>query len=186
MRLSPRFVLSAATALALPGQAVAEGMPQFELGNPLIWGQVFWGAIVFFIFYLIAAYLILPRMAHILKSRDERIESDLKLAHKAKDDADAAHDDLKAAQEEAALKARSHIQQIREQALEDSRRQAAETNARLEGHIKDAEKNIDASRQAALSHVGQIASEAAAAMTKRLIGSANPEDIQKAVAQAQH
>ncbi|TPW34027.1 F0F1 ATP synthase subunit B family protein [Oecophyllibacter saccharovorans] len=183
-RLTPRTVLSVAAAVALPGQAMAEGMPQLQFSNPLVLGQVVWGAVIFIIFYLILSRSALPRMEDLLRNRRERIQNDLNLAHNAKDAAAAAHEDLVKAREEAAAHARAHVQAIRDTAREDARQKAEATQARLAENLRQAEERIGRSHREALTHLTEIATNAASAVTDRLIGHHDHHALREAVESA--
>ena len=185
MRLTPRFLLSAAAPLAaLPGQAVAEGMPQLHFKDPLLQGQVVWGALIFIIFYLLLSRSALPRVADVIKARETRIQSDLDLARRARKDADQAQKELCEAREKASEDAKATIQSIRETTREAIRVQAEETAARLEAEIKSAESQIALSRNNALSNINEIASSTAMTLAERLIGTADEKAIAAAVEQA--
>lgn len=186
MRLTPRTVLSFATAVALPGQAMAEGMPQLQFNNPLVQGQVIWGAVIFLAFYFILSRSALPRMDALLRNRQERIQNDLDLAHKAKDAAESAHDDLTKAREEAAQHARAHVQAIRDAARADARKHAEETQSHLEKELHKAEERIARSSKEALTHLTEIATNAASALTDRLIGHHDRHAVQEAVERVRH
>lgn len=185
MRLTPRFLLSAAAPLAaLPGRAVAEGMPQLHFKDPLLQGQVVWGAIIFIIFYLLLSRSALPRVADVIKARETRIQSDLDLARRARKDADQAQKELCEAREKASEDANATIQSIRETTRDAIRVQAEETAARLEAEIKNAEAQIILSRNNALSSINEVASSTAVTLAERLIGTADQKAIAAAVERA--
>ncbi len=185
MRLTPRFLLSAAAPLAaLPGRAVAEGMPQLHFKDPLLQGQVVWGALIFIIFYLLLSRSALPRVASVLKARETRIQSDLDLARRARKDADQAQKELFEAREKASEDANATIQNIRETTKEAIRVQAEETAARLEAEIKNAESQIALSRNNALSSINEIASSTAMTLAERLVGTADQQAVTAAIEHA--
>ncbi|MCX5616387.1 hypothetical protein NQF87_05290 [Bombella sp. TMW 2.2559] len=185
MRLTPRFLLSAAAPLAaLPGRAVAEGMPQLHFKDPLLQGQVVWGAIIFIIFYLLLSRSALPRVADVIKARETRIQSDLDLARRARKDADQAQKELCEAREKASEDANATIQSIRETTRDAIRVQAEETAARLEAEIKNAEAQIILSRNNALNSINEVASSTAVTLAERLIGTADQKAIAAAVERA--
>lgn len=184
MRLTPRFLLSAAPLAALPGRAVAAGMPQLHFGDPLLQGQVVWGALIFIVFYFILSRSALPRVAKVIEKRTERIQKDLDLARKSKEDADRAHQELLDAKKKAADSARADIHAIRETAKAEAEAQTAATASRLEEEIRTAEKEIAQSRSEALSHLTDIASETTASLTERLLGHYDSEAVAKAVERA--
>lgn len=184
MRLTPRFLLSAAPLAALPGRAVAEGMPQLHFGDPLLQGQVVWGALIFIIFYFILSRSALPRVARVIEKRDARIKKDLDLARQSKKEADRAHQELLDAKEKAAESARADIQKIRDQAKAEADAQSAETTSRLDQEIRAAEKEITKARSDALSHLTDIASATTATLTERLLGHYDGDAVTKAVERA--
>ncbi|MCX5614479.1 F0F1 ATP synthase subunit B family protein [Bombella saccharophila] len=185
MRLTPRFLLSAAAPLAaLPGRAVAEGMPQLHFNDPYVQGQVVWGAIIFFIFYLLLSRSALPRVANVLKARDQRIKSDLDLARRAKQNADQAQHELCEARDKAFDDAHAIIQEIRDSAKKNIQQQVHETMARLNAEIQNAESRIALSRSKALSHVNEIATSTATALVEHLVGKADHQTIASAVERA--
>jgi F-type H+-transporting ATPase subunit b len=126
--------------------------------------------IAFVALYLIVSRIALPRVGSVLDARQKAIEGDLATAQKLKDDSDAA---LKAYESELAA-ARSRAQAIgaetREKlnAASDAERKTLEE--RLTHKLADAEKTIAATRQAAMSNVRNIATDAAAAIVQRLAG----------------
>ncbi|MCX5619171.1 MULTISPECIES: F0F1 ATP synthase subunit B family protein [Bombella] len=185
MRLTPRFLLSAAAPLAaLPGRAVAEGMPQLHFNDPYVQGQVLWGAIIFFIFYLLLSRSALPRVANVLKARDQRIKSDLDLARRAKQDADKAQKELHEARDKAFDDAHAIIQEIRDTAKKNIQHEVSETLARLNTEIRDAETRIAQSRTKALNHVSGIATNTATTLIERLIGKADHHSVASAIERA--
>ncbi|MCL1513999.1 hypothetical protein DTJ15_07265 [Parasaccharibacter sp. TMW 2.1891] len=185
MRLTPRFLLSAAAPLAaLPGRAVAEGMPQLHFKDPLLQGQVVWGAIIFIVFYLLLSRSALPKVADVIKAREVRVRNDLDVARRARKDADQAQKELCEAREKAMEEARATIQGIRDTAKEKIRVQAEETAARLEAEIKKAEAQIALSRSNALGSINEIASSTATVLTERLVGTADQRAIAAAVEHA--
>ena len=86
--------LSAVTALllSLPVAAMAKegGMPQLDFANPLTKSQVVWGAIIFFVLYLLLSRWALPQVASVLTERESKIAADLEAARAAKTKADTA------------------------------------------------------------------------------------------------
>ena len=111
-----------------------------------------------------------------------RITDDLAAAQRFKEQSDAAN----AAYQKSLADARARAQAI---ANETRQRQAAEaeaTNKRLEAQLHEklaaAEQSIAATRAAAMGNVGSIATETAAAIVERLIGTAPAEpDVAAAV-----
>jgi F-type H+-transporting ATPase subunit b len=143
--------------------------------------QLIWLVLTFAVLYVLMAKVALPRITSIIESRQKHIADDLAEAQRLKGDSDAAI----AAYEKALADARARAQII---ANETRERQAAAAEAsrkklenELNAKLADAEKTIAATKQAAMANVRGIATEAAAAIVKRLIGT-TPSD--KAVAEA--
>jgi len=146
--------------------------------------QVLWLAIAFVALYLLMSRIALPRIGAILEDRQQRIAGDLGEARRLKDESDAAA----AAYEKALAEARARAQAL----VSDSRqRQAAEADARrkeleaaLNARIAEAEKAVANVKSAAMVNVRSIATEAAAAIVERLIGSsgASREAVAAAIA----
>src|SRR3984957_13218506 len=127
-------------------------------------------AIAFVALYLIVSKIALPRVGAVIDRRRGTIDGALAAAQKLKDESDSA---LKAYESELAA-ARSRAQAIgaetREKlnAASEAERQTLEQ--RLSVKLAEAEKTIAATREAAMSNVRGIASEAAAAIVQRLTG----------------
>jgi F-type H+-transporting ATPase subunit b len=144
--------------------------------------QLLWLTLTFILLYVLMSKVALPRIGAILADRRRRIAEDLAAAQRFKEQSEAAN----AAYQKSLADARARAQAI---ANETRQRQAAEveaTNKRLEAQLHEklaaAEQSIAATRTAAMSNVGSIAAETAAAIVERLIGTAPAErDVAAAV-----
>src|ERR1700752_3672374 len=127
-------------------------------------------AIAFVALYIIVSRFALPRVGGVIEARQNAIEGDLAEAQKLKDESDAA---LKAYEADLAA-ARSRAQAIGSETREklnaaaDAERKALEDQ--LAAKLAGAEKPIAATREAAMSNVRGIASDAASAIVQRLTG----------------
>ena len=127
-------------------------------------------AIAFVALYIIISRFALPRVGGTIEARQNAIEGDLAQAQKLKDESDAA---LKAYEGELAA-ARSRAQAIGNETREklnasaEAERKALEE--KLAGKLADAEKQIAATRTAAMRNVKSIAADAAGAIVQRLTG----------------
>ena len=132
--------------------------------------QFFWLAITFAALYLLASRLVLPRVGGIIDARASKIEGDLAEAQRFKTEADTAD----AAYEDALAQARGRAQSLanatreKQVAEAETRRKALEAD--LDKKLVTAEKTIAATKSAAMTNVQNIATEAAAAIVKRLTG----------------
>ncbi|HKY87180.1 MAG TPA: F0F1 ATP synthase subunit B' [Pseudorhodoplanes sp.] len=143
--------------------------------------QLVWLAIFFIGLYLLMSRVALPRVGGIIAARSAAIEGDLAEANRLKLESEAAI----AAYEKTLADARSNAQAIgakkRDElmAAADKRRKTLEDQ--LNRKLDEAEKTIATTKTAAMGNVRGIATDAAAAIIERLIGTA-PSD--KAVADA--
>jgi F-type H+-transporting ATPase subunit b len=147
--------------------------------------QLLWFAITFIAFYFIIARVAVPRIAGILRERRNRIDGDLGVAEKAKQQADAAG----IAYEKALAEARARAFDIAEAASDKAKAAAAAeratTEADLAKKLAEAEARITAIKTRALGEVGTIAGEAAEAVIKALSSaSVTPAEIREAVGAA--
>ena len=180
MRRTPAARLGALpllTALLLPALAAdparaAEGMPQLAFGNPLTLAQVYWGALIFVVFYFAVKNFGLPQVQHVLEARDAKIRSDLEAARAAKASADRAARELT----ETTAKARAEAQAKINTAVDDARAAAAKQNAelaaKLDVQIAEAEQRIGAARKQAMGALRQVAAETAETILARVVGTA--------------
>src|SRR5580704_11605520 len=126
--------------------------------------------IAFVALYLIVSKIALPRVGGVLDARQNTIDGDLAQAQKLKDDSAGA---LKAYESELAT-ARSRAQAIstetREKLNAASEAKRKTLEEQLAVKLADAEKTIASTREAAMSNVRGIATDAAAAIVQRLTG----------------
>jgi F-type H+-transporting ATPase subunit b len=138
--------------------------------------------IAFVALYLIVSRIALPRVGSLLDERQKKIEGDLAGAQTLRDKSDAA---LKAYESELAA-ARSRAQAIgtetREKLNAASEAERKTLEERLSVKLAEAEKAIAATREAAMTNVRSIASDAAIAIVQRLSGLApDRRTVNKAV-----
>jgi F-type H+-transporting ATPase subunit b len=137
--------------------------------------QLVWLAITFVALYLLMSKVALPRVGGILEGRRAKVAADLVEAQRLKQQSE----DAIAAYEKSLAEARGRAQAIAAKtrdklmAKADARRKALE--AKLGERLAEAEKSIDTTRKAAMANVKGIATETAAAIVERLIGTKPPE-----------
>ena len=126
--------------------------------------------IAFTALYLIVSKFALPRVGAVIDERQDTIDGDLAAAQKLKDESDSA---LKAYESELAA-ARSRAQAIgadtREKLNAASEAERKTLEDKLSQKLAEAEKTIASTREAAMSNVRGIATDAAAAIVQRLTG----------------
>ncbi len=126
----------------------------------------------------------LPRIGGILTARSKHIADDLAAAQRLKDQSDAANTTY----QKSLADARARAQGIANDTREQQAAEAAATNKKLEAQLHEklaaAEQSIAATRSAAMGNVGSIASDTAAAIVERLIGTVPAQgDVAAAVAE---
>jgi F-type H+-transporting ATPase subunit b len=167
-----------------PGHAAADAdFPPFDTTQ---WShQIIWLIIVFGILYWLMSKIALPRVGGILADRKARISKDIDDAVQMDADAKKAGE----AYDKALAAAKSNAQALAQDA---HARMADEANAKrqtledeLNGKLAAAEAQIAATKTSAMSHVGEIAQDAAAAIVQHLTGqAADRQQIAQAVAAA--
>ncbi|MEO5804910.1 F0F1 ATP synthase subunit B [Devosia sp.] len=161
------------------------GKEVFPPFDPATFGsQLLWLAITFGALYILMSRVALPRIGGILEDRKSRIDGDLAAADASRQQTDAAIAAYEAALASAKAKANAIAQESRDANAAElaGKRTAIETE--LSGKVTQAEARIQATKQAALTHVDEIASETAQAVVSQLIGDVSPDTVKAAVAKA--
>ena len=165
----------AAALLLLPVAARAEGgMPQLDFANPLTISQVWWGAIIFIVLYVLLSRSALPRVGAVIEERARHIASDLETAQAAKSRADAAAEEVEQATARARAEAQASINAALDAAKQEAAGRIAELNERLAKQLQESEAQIGAARAEAMRALKDVATETAATLIGRLTG-APPE-----------
>jgi len=147
--------------------------------------QLIWLAISFVLLYLIMSRLALPRVGQILEERSSRIAGDLATAAKLREDTEKAIAEYEQALADAKARAQGIARQARDEMTRDIEGQRAEADQTIAAQMADAEKRINTMKEAALSHVGEIATDTAEALVARLLGkSVKRSELQGAVNEA--
>lgn len=180
-----RIALASLLLLAMPALAHAEGMPQLDFANPLTLAQVYWGAGIFAVLYLLLSRIGLPKVGAVLEERAAHIAADLQAAQAQKTQADTAVAELTATIQRSRAEAQAAINQAVDRAKAEAAAQASELNARLEQQLKAAEARINEARATAMRALHQVASDTAITVIARLTGAApDPRRVDGAVAAA--
>lgn len=141
-------------------------MPQFDL--TIIATNVFWLAVTFTFLYLLMARVALPRIGEVLEERQARITGDLEKAAELKSESEAVIAAYEKALTDARAKAQAVIAEAQKETDAETARRTAAFDEKVEMMLSDAEKRIDAAKQAAQSDVRSIALDVATALTQRL------------------
>jgi F-type H+-transporting ATPase subunit b len=158
-------------------------MPQLNIND--FAPQLIWLAISFVLLYLIMSRLALPRVGQILEERSSRIAGDLAAAAKLREDTEKAIADYEQALADAKARAQAIAREARDEMTRDLERRRAEVDQTIAAQTADAEKRINTMKEAALTHVGEIATDTAEALLARLLGkTVNRSELQGAVNEA--
>ncbi len=143
-------------------------MPQFD---PALWPpQLIWLVITFVALYFLMSRVALPRITDVLEEREYKINDALRKATGLKRDAEDAAASYQKLMANARAKAQTEVRTVRERADGDAAERHAALNAKLSEEVSHAEAGIADARNAAFASVRDMAVEAAAMATERLIG----------------
>jgi F-type H+-transporting ATPase subunit b len=164
-----------------PASHGAGGLPQFDAS----WwpGEMAWFAFIFLVVFILMAKVFVPRISGAIVEREERISGDIARARALKEQAEAQA----AAADAEIAQARAQAQKLAADAkakvqAEAAARQGVE-EAKLNETLAKAEADIRASREAAMTHVKEIATDTARAIVEKLSGNAaSADDVARALA----
>jgi F-type H+-transporting ATPase subunit b len=159
---------ASASTLASTAQPAADegGLPQLKTEH---WaGQMIWLVAIFLVFYLLLAKVFVPRLRKVIDVRGSTIAEDLANARANRDEAEAQAK-LAAAETAAAHAAAKKLasDQVARVNADIAAQQAIE-DEKLNKRLAIADARIRAARDAAMSHVREIASETAQALVEKL------------------
>ena len=143
-------------------------MPQIEFADYV--PQIVWLVVAFATLYFLMSQLALPRITDILETRQRRLDHDLELTEKLRDEATAALAEYESAVAEARGKSELILAEARESIHSETRQRLDDLNARLEGEIAESAARIINIMTQAMGELAVAASDAARAATERLIG----------------
>jgi F-type H+-transporting ATPase subunit b len=118
----------------------------------------------------------LPQVGAVLENRAAVIAANVAAATKAKQEADAAVNNLNVTLEEARSAAQSEIAKAVTAAKAKAAADAAVLNASLDAKLAESEAQIATARQQALAAIKPVAVDTAAAIVLRLTGQALPPE----------
>jgi F-type H+-transporting ATPase subunit b len=149
-------------------------MPQLDASTFV--SQLFWLAVTFVILYWLMWKIVIPRVADVLRDRQERIDDDLEKAEALRNEAAGVLE----AYEKTVAEGRAKAQAILREAAGRNDKAAAERQAALGEQLArqtaDAESRINAAREEALADIRSVAAETAQAAALRLSGASITQD----------
>lgn len=143
-------------------------MPQFDFGT--FSSQIFWLLVCFGALYFLLTKTALPKIGGVLEDRQRKIDDDLERATELELQAKEALAAYQAEIDAARGQAQSAIRHAAEEASAEAEQEHRKLAARLATDVETAETRIAAARKDALTHIQQVANEAARLATARLIG----------------
>jgi F-type H+-transporting ATPase subunit b len=144
------------------------GMPQL---NPESFAsQLFWLAVTFILFFLIAWRVALPKIGRVLEDRRERIDRDVSKAQEVRNEAEAVLAEYEKLSAEGRASAQVVLREANELAAAEAAAEHEKLSHRLADDITKAERRIDEARKSALEGLGDVAAEIAQAAAAKLIG----------------
>ena len=132
--------------------------------------QIFWLVVTFIILYVLMAKVALPRIGNILEQRQARINDNIDMAQRLRDeskiDAETYEKTINLANE----KARKSMHDTINEAVREASRQNEEINTKLAQEFKAAEEKIAATKASAIDSINEAASNVASEAIVKLIG----------------
>ena len=143
-------------------------MPQMEFADYM--PQVVWLVITFATLYVLMAKLALPRITDILETRQRRLDHDLELSEKLRDEAQTTLAEYDAAIVSARAETESLLAKARESIQTETQERIAELNGRLESEIRESDARIRHAMSQAMDELVVVAGNSARAAVERLAG----------------
>jgi len=158
-------------------------MPQL---NPLDWApQLIWLLVTFGVLYLLMVWIALPRIGAVIETRAAHIAADLAAAEKLRRETEEAIAAYEQALAEAKQKAHAIVEEGRLKLKAETDAERAKLDKKLAAKSEEAEVRIEKAKVSAMKEVNAVASDVAADIVKKLIGTTPAKgDIDKAVTAA--
>ena len=146
------------------------GLPQFEFQH---WfGQIVYLIFLFAILYWLMAKVFVPRLRGVTDQRAATIADAVSAARQVQAEAAGQAEAAKAEVEAARASSRALATAAKARVTDAANARAAEEEAVVNARIAEAETAIGKTRDAAMTNVGTIAADTAAAIVERLTGKA--------------
>ncbi len=145
-------------------------MPQLDFST--FAPQLVWLAISFVVLYLLMAKVGLPSVGRAIEARRRRREEDLDRAAQLRTEAERVIAAYEAARASAREQAQATIRETTERLAAAAVERQHELAAALSDRTRAAEREIAAAKERALSEIRGVASDVAASVAAKLVGSA--------------
>jgi F-type H+-transporting ATPase subunit b len=134
--------------------------------------QIVWLVIAFIALYALLSRVALPRIASIFAARSGKVKSDLATAGRLAAESQSAIEAYEKALADARAKAQAIASATRAEFAAKSEQKKKGLEAGLAKKLAEAERQIEATKKAAMANVRGIAADAAAEIVRRLLGTA--------------
>ena len=149
--------------------------------------QLFWLAICFVVLYVGLSRMLLPRLGGVIAQRNDKIEGDLETASRFRNESEAAQVAYEKALADARAKAQALAAESQAKAAAAADAQRKQLEDGLKNKLEAAEKQIAATKTAAMSNVRGIAIDTTGLIVERLTGKAPAKQaVERAVDTALH
>ena len=155
-------------------------MPQIDQIAETLSSQVFWLLVFFGLTFLVVGLGMVPKVMGTVDLRDQQIAGDLSAAQAARDEATAQEDAWRKRENANRAAAQGVIGEAKAKAAAANAAKLAETQARLDERLAQAETAIAAARNSALAQIEDVAADAARDIVARVAGA----EVEPAAAQA--
>ena len=155
-------------------------MPQLDIST--FSSQIFWLIASFTALFLIVWRIGVPKISHVLETRQKRIDDNLLRAEEFKREAEAALEAYEASLDEARSDAQAILVEANASLAEEFNAREAELIKALSKRISESEKNISNTVDNAVEKICDAAADVAANAVERLTGEApGADDVAAAV-----
>ncbi len=153
--------------LSVLAAATAESAEKINPVVPDVIGEIFWGAVFFFLLWILMRYVCLPPLLRVRAQRDAQVLADQEAAEAASSQAEQVRRDYDATIGEARTEASRVLEEARAAAEATRSQQVAAVETEIGAERQAAMTELDAERAAALGQLtGDVADLAVAAASK--------------------
>jgi len=146
-------------------------LPQLDVNSYM--GQLFWLFLCFPLLYVLLRWVAVPRMEKAQGNRMGLLKADLEAASVANEEAKKIQAAYVAALADAHAKAHATVNEIITAASKEAAEKQAKQRLMIENKMVEAEKKIEAQKQAAFKEVKSAAEGIAATIMEKLAGAKN-------------
>jgi len=153
--------------LSVLAAATAASAEKINPVVPDVIGEIFWGAVFFFLLWILMRYVCLPPLLRVRAQRDAQVLADQEAAEAASSQAEQVRRDYDATIGEARTEASRVLEEARSAAEATRSQQVAAVETEIGAERQTAMVELDAERAAALGQLtGDVADLAVAAASK--------------------